>query len=158
MGITIIYYGLFTLSRVASGGPPRDHRSFHSQFTGYKKANQMFSDIVHKHYEEVDVVWCHDYHLMFLPKCLKEHNSEMKVRWFLHTPFPSSDTHRTLPSRSELLRAILAGDLVGILEREIENWCERLENTNGGDFGLRLQGVRHDEYASECCQSLLVIP
>lgn len=73
----------------------------------------MFADVVNKHYEEGDVVWCHDYHLMFLPKCLKIYNPEMKVGWFLHTPFPSSEIHRTLPSRSELLRSVLAADLVG---------------------------------------------
>lgn len=88
-------------------------RSFQSQFDAYKKANQMFADVVNEHYEDGDVVWCHDYHLMFLPKCLKEHNSKMKVGWFLHTPFPSSEIHRTLPSRSELLRSVLAADLVG---------------------------------------------
>lgn len=73
----------------------------------------MFADVVNEHYREGDVVWCHDYHLMFLPKCLKEHNNKMKVGWFLHTPFPSSEIHRTLPSRSELLRSVLAADLVG---------------------------------------------
>ena len=90
-------------------------RSFQSQFSAYKKANQMFADVVNMHYEEGDVVWCHDYHLMFLPECLKKHNSKMKVGWFLHTPFPSSEIHRTLPSRSELLRAVLAADLVGLV-------------------------------------------
>jgi trehalose 6-phosphate synthase/phosphatase len=50
---------------------------------------------------------------MFLPRCLKEYNDKMKVGWFLHTPFPSSEIHRTLPSRSELLRSVLAADLVG---------------------------------------------
>ncbi|KAH0849589.1 hypothetical protein HID58_096259 [Brassica napus] len=89
-------------------------RSFQSQFAAYKKANLMFADVVNEHYEEGDVVWCHDYHLMFLPKCLKEYNSKMKVGWFLHTPFPSSEIHRTLPSRSELLRSVLAADLFPI--------------------------------------------
>ncbi|XP_020262166.1 alpha,alpha-trehalose-phosphate synthase [UDP-forming] 1-like [Asparagus officinalis] len=88
-------------------------RSFQSQFDAYKRANQMFTDVVNEHYEEGDVVWCHDYHLMFLPKCLKEYNSKMKVGWFLHTPFPSSEIHRTIPSRSDLLRSVLAADLVG---------------------------------------------
>lgn len=73
----------------------------------------MFVDVVNEIYEEGDVVWCHDYYLMFLPKCLKDYNSQMKVGWFLHTPFPSSEIHRTLSSRSELLRAVLAADLVG---------------------------------------------
>ncbi|KAI8000399.1 Stomatal closure-related actin-binding protein 1 [Camellia lanceoleosa] len=36
--------------------------------------------------------------------------------WFLHIPFPSSGIHSTLPSRSELLRFVLAADLVGSCE------------------------------------------
>ncbi|KAL0398401.1 UNVERIFIED_CONTAM: Alpha,alpha-trehalose-phosphate synthase [UDP-forming] 1 [Sesamum radiatum] len=43
-------------------------RSFQSQFAAYKKANQMFAHVVNEHYREGDVVWCHDYHLMFLPR------------------------------------------------------------------------------------------
>ncbi|KAE8690475.1 Trehalose-6-phosphate synthase isoform 3 [Hibiscus syriacus] len=90
-------------------------RTFQSKFNAYKKANQLFADVIQQHYEEGEVVWCHDYHLMFLPQCLKERNSTMKVGWFLQTPFPSSEIHRTLPSRSELLRSILAADLIGFL-------------------------------------------
>jgi hypothetical protein len=58
-------------------------------------------------------VWCHDYHLMCLPKFLKDLDSHMKVGWFLHTPFPSSEIYRTLPLRSELLKAVLTADLIG---------------------------------------------
>ncbi|KAL3631491.1 threalose-6-phosphate phosphatase [Castilleja foliolosa] len=119
-------------------------RSFQSQFNAYKKANQMFADVVHKHYEEGDVVWCHDYHLMFLPKCLKEHNSKMKVGWFLHTPFPSSEIHRTLPSRSELLRAVLAADLVGFhtydYARHFVSACTRILGLEGTPEGVEDQG------------------
>ncbi|PIM99360.1 Trehalose-6-phosphate synthase component TPS1 [Handroanthus impetiginosus] len=119
-------------------------RSFQSQFAAYKKANQMFADVVNKHYEEGDVVWCHDYHLMFLPKCLKEYNSEMKVGWFLHTPFPSSEIHRTLPSRSELLRAVLAADLVGFhtydYARHFVSACTRILGLEGTPEGVEDQG------------------
>uniref|UniRef100_A0A9I9CFE7 alpha,alpha-trehalose-phosphate synthase (UDP-forming) n=1 Tax=Cucumis melo TaxID=3656 RepID=A0A9I9CFE7_CUCME len=119
-------------------------RSFQSQFDAYKKANQMFADVVNKYYEEGDVVWCHDYHLMFLPKCLKEHNSTMKVGWFLHTPFPSSEIHRTLPSRSELLRSVLAADLVGFhtydYARHFVSACTRILGLEGTPEGVEDQG------------------
>lgn len=115
-------------------------RSFQSQFAAYKKANQMFADVINKHYEEGDVVWCHDYHLMFLPECLKKHNSKMKVGWFLHTPFPSSEIHRTLPSRSELLRAVLAADLVGFhtydYARHFVSSCTRILGMEGTPEGV----------------------
>lgn len=119
-------------------------RSFQSQFTAYKKANQMFADVVNNHYEEGDVVWCHDYHLMFLPKYLKDHNSAMKVGWFLHTPFPSSEIHRTLPSRSDLLRAVLAADLVGFhtydYARHFVSACTRILGLEGTPEGVEDQG------------------
>ncbi|WZZ34042.1 hypothetical protein YC2023_017443 [Brassica napus] len=119
-------------------------RSFQSQFAAYKKANQMFADVVSEHYEEGDVVWCHDYHLMFLPKCLKEYNSKMKVGWFLHTPFPSSEIHRTLPSRSELLRSVLAADLVGFhtydYARHFVSACTRILGLEGTPEGVEDQG------------------
>ncbi|KAL3643574.1 Trehalose-6-P synthase/phosphatase complex synthase subunit [Castilleja foliolosa] len=119
-------------------------RSFQSQFTAYKEANQMFADVVNEHYREGDVVWCHDYHLMFLPKCLKEHNSKMKVGWFLHTPFPSSEIHRTLPSRSELLRSVLAADLVGFhtydYARHFVSACTRILGLEGTPDGVEDHG------------------
>ncbi|KAH6795603.1 hypothetical protein C2S51_036589 [Perilla frutescens var. frutescens] len=119
-------------------------RSFQSQFEAYEKANKMFADVVNDHYEEGDVVWCHDYHLMFLPKYLKEYNSKMKVGWFLHTPFPSSEIHRTLPSRSDLLRAVLAADLVGFhtydYARHFVSACTRILGLEGTPEGVEDQG------------------
>ncbi|KAL3596608.1 hypothetical protein D5086_008245 [Populus alba] len=119
-------------------------RSFQSQFDAYKKANQMFADVVHEHYEEGDVVWCHDYHLMFLPKCLKEKNSNIKVGWFLHTPFPSSEIHRMLPSRRDLLESVLAADLVGFhtydYARHFVSACTRILGLEGTPEGVENQG------------------
>ncbi|XP_020581584.1 alpha,alpha-trehalose-phosphate synthase [UDP-forming] 1 [Phalaenopsis equestris] len=119
-------------------------RSFQSQFDAYKRANQMFADVVNEHYEEGDVVWCHDYHLMYLPKCLKDYNSNMKVGWFLHTPFPSSEIHRTLPSRLELLRSVLAADLVGFhtydYARHFVSACTRILGLEGTPEGVEDQG------------------
>uniref|UniRef100_A0A2P2MBQ6 alpha,alpha-trehalose-phosphate synthase (UDP-forming) n=1 Tax=Rhizophora mucronata TaxID=61149 RepID=A0A2P2MBQ6_RHIMU len=119
-------------------------RSFQSQFDAYERANQIFADVVNKHYEEGDVVWCHDYHLMFLPKCLKEYNSKMKVGWFLHTPFPSSEIHRMLPSRSELLRSVLSADLVGFhtydYARHFVSACTRILGLEGTPEGVENQG------------------
>ncbi|KAJ7968810.1 Alpha,alpha-trehalose-phosphate synthase 1 [Quillaja saponaria] len=119
-------------------------RSFQSQFDAYKKANQLFADVVNRHYEDGDVVWCHDYHLMFLPKCLKEYNNKMKVGWFLHTPFPSSEIHRTLPSRSELLRSVLKADLVGFhtydYARHFVSACTRILGLEGTPEGVEDQG------------------
>ncbi|GLJ53773.1 hypothetical protein SUGI_1147650 [Cryptomeria japonica] len=119
-------------------------RNLQSQFEAYKTANQMFADVVHSHYKEGDVVWCHDYHLMFLPKFLKEYDSHMKVGWFLHTPFPSSEIYRTLPSRDELLKAVLGADLVGFhtydYARHFVSACTRILGLEGTPEGVEYQG------------------
>ena len=46
-----------------------------------------------------DTVWVHDYHLMLLPSMLKSTMPSLKVGWFLHTPFPTSEVFRMLPMR-----------------------------------------------------------
>ncbi|KAK4481285.1 hypothetical protein RD792_012170 [Penstemon davidsonii] len=118
--------------------------SFQSQFAAYKKANQMFADVVNKHYEEGDIVWVHDFHLMFLPKYLKDCNNNMKVGWFHHSPFPSSEIYRTLPTRSELLRSVLAADLVGFhtydFARHFVSSCTRILEVEGTPDGVEDQG------------------
>ena len=37
----------------------------------------------------------------------------MKIGWFLHTPFPASEIYVTLPMRKEILRGVLAANLIG---------------------------------------------
>ncbi|XWS15895.1 hypothetical protein CRYUN_Cryun34aG0041800 [Craigia yunnanensis] len=68
----------------------------------------------------------------------------MKVGWFLHTPFPSSEIHRTLPSRSELLRSVLAADLVGFhtydYARHFFSACTRIIGLEGTPEGVEDQG------------------
>lgn len=82
-------------------------RTMGNQWEAYKAANQAFADVVLEHYQDGDIVWCQDYHVMLLPSILKRAKPNMKVGWFLHTPFPSSEIYRTLPLREEILRGVL---------------------------------------------------
>ncbi|KAK7344740.1 hypothetical protein VNO77_14728 [Canavalia gladiata] len=104
----------------------------------------MFADVVNKHYEEGEVVWCHDYHLMFPPQCLKNYNRKRKVSWFLHTPFPSSEIRRTLPSRSELQYVVLAADSIGFhtydYARHFVGACTPIHGLESSPEGVENQG------------------
>ncbi|XP_074269762.1 alpha,alpha-trehalose-phosphate synthase [UDP-forming] 1-like isoform X2 [Silene latifolia] len=132
------YFGLPQEDRLATT------RGIQSQFDAYRNANQGFADVVCKHYNEGDIVWCHDYHLMYLPQFLKEYDSAMKVGWFLHTPFPSSEIVRTLPSRSQLLRSVLSADIVGFhtydYARHFVSACTRILGVEGTLEGVDNQG------------------
>eukprot|EP01065_Artemidia_motanka_P037768 TRINITY_DN4664_c0_g1_i2.p1 TRINITY_DN4664_c0_g1~~TRINITY_DN4664_c0_g1_i2.p1 ORF type:complete len:939 (+),score=282.35 TRINITY_DN4664_c0_g1_i2:88-2817(+) len=84
----------------------------------YVKANQKFCDKVLEVYQPGDLIWVHDYHLMLLPKLLREHAQlrgmcELSIGFFLHIPFPTSEVYRCLPWREELLEGVLDADLVG---------------------------------------------
>ncbi|KAK9706884.1 hypothetical protein RND81_07G158400 [Saponaria officinalis] len=132
------YFGLPQEDRLATT------RGVQSQFDAYRTANRRFADVVCEHYKEGDIVWCHDYHLMFLPQFLKEYSSSMKVGWFLHTPFPSSEILRALPSRSQLLRSVLSADLVGFhtydYARHFVSACTRILGLEGTPEGVDNQG------------------
>ena len=58
-----------------------------------------------------DLVWVQDYHLMLLPRYLRERMPSLSIGWFLHTPFCTSEMYRTLGHREEILRGVLSADL-----------------------------------------------
>src|SRR5260221_3595235 len=75
-------------------------------------ATRRFRDAVLEHLEPGDTVWIHDYHLMLLPRLIRDVAPEARVGFFLHIPFPASETFRILPHRDEVLRGLLGADLV----------------------------------------------
>ena len=74
------------------------------QWQAYCKANAKFAETVAAVARSEDVVWVHDYHLMLLPSLLRQLLPRLKIGWFLHTPWPSSEVFRMLPVRREILR------------------------------------------------------
>ena len=81
----------------------------------YKKVNNIFCDEIIEIIRPGDVVWIHDYHLMLLPKLLREKRNNLPIGFFLHIPFPSFEIFRLLPAdwRREVLMGILGADLIG---------------------------------------------
>lgn len=97
----------------------------------YVSANKKFADkVVEVLNPEDDLVWVHDYHLMLLPTFLRRRFYRVKLGFFLHSPFPSSEIYRTLPVRDEILKAFLNSDLVGFhtfdYARHFLSCCSRL--------------------------------
>ena len=84
------------------------------QFEAYKRVNRRFADVVCDVAEPGDAVWVHDYHLMLLPRMLRDRGLDVKIGFFLHIPFPADETFRILPQRVEILRGLLGADLIGM--------------------------------------------
>jgi trehalose 6-phosphate synthase/phosphatase len=81
----------------------------------YKCVNQIFCEVVSNIIQPDDVVWIHDYHLMLLPKLLRDRKPHNPIGFFLHIPFPSFELFRLFPMswRHEILQGILGADLIG---------------------------------------------
>ncbi len=103
----------------------------------YKKVNEAFCDAVMEIIKPDDVVWVHDYHLMLLPRLLREKISN-PIGFFLHIPFPSYEIFRLLPEkwRKEMLEGLLGADLIGFHTHDYTQYFLRC--------ALRILGYEHN--------------
>ena len=71
---------------------------------------------------------------MVLPSFLRKRFHRVKVGFFLHSPFPSSEIYRTLPVRDEILKSLLNSDLIGFhtfdYARHFLSSCSRMLGLN----------------------------
>ncbi|KAK4782277.1 hypothetical protein SAY86_016379 [Trapa natans] len=111
--------------------PQYGNRFDRSHWQAYVSANKIYADKVMEVINpETDFVWLHDYHLMVSPTFLRRRFKRIKLGFFLHSPFPSSEIYRTLPVREEILKALLNTDLVGFhtydYARHFLSCCSRM--------------------------------
>jgi trehalose 6-phosphate synthase/phosphatase len=81
----------------------------------YRKVNEIFCEALMEIMRPGDIVWVHDYHLMLLPRMIRDKMPDVPVGFFLHIPFPSYEMFRLLPRKwgTEILEGLLGADLVG---------------------------------------------
>ncbi|KAF9447635.1 glycosyltransferase family 20 protein [Macrolepiota fuliginosa MF-IS2] len=82
----------------------------------YVSVNQRFADAIIANYQEGDIIWVNDYHLMLLPLLLRSSLQippSTPIGFFMHVAFPSSEIFRCLSVRRDLLSGLMAADLVG---------------------------------------------
>ncbi|XP_074273681.1 putative alpha,alpha-trehalose-phosphate synthase [UDP-forming] 11 [Silene latifolia] len=104
-----------------------------THWSAYISANIVFA---HKVIEilrfrgEDDYIWVNDYHLMLLPTLLRRRVFRVKIGFFMHNTFPSSEIFRAIPVREEILRGLLNADLIGFhtfdYARHFLSCCSRM--------------------------------
>ena len=123
-----------------------------AHWDGYHQANAAFAAALKDQVREGDLIWVEDYHLMLLPAMLRElllGVANVRIGFFLHTPFPSSEVYRVLPVRKEVLLGILKCDLIGFhtydYARHFLSSCGRIlaisTMPNGAEFDGRFVHV-----------------
>ncbi|THU70334.1 hypothetical protein C4D60_Mb08t23900 [Musa balbisiana] len=120
-----------------------------SLFQAYISANKKFAEkVMEVINSDDDYVWIHDYYLMLLPTFLRKRLNQVKIGFFLHSPFPSSEIYRTLPVREEILKSLLNADLIGFqtydYARHFLSCCSRMlglhYESKRGYIGLEYYG------------------
>ncbi len=83
------------------------------EWEAYERVNKRFAEATAAAIAPEDIVLVNDYHLMLVPKRLRQLAPLTSLAFFLHIPFPPYDVFRLVPWARPLLRGVLACDLVG---------------------------------------------
>lgn len=130
-----------------SPGWAKDHDA---AWQAYNTANLLFASAVVRVVEDSgDTIWVHNYHLFLVPMFIRNKRPRVKIGFFIHTPWCSSDVFRVLPCAEQLLRGILSCDLIGFhtfdYVRHFLSSCKRVlqlssESRGGGRLGVKYNG------------------
>jgi trehalose 6-phosphate synthase len=83
------------------------------EYEGYRRVNGMFAQALAKLVNPDDLIWVHDYQLLYLAEAARDAGVTNRIGLFLHTPFPSPGVFMTIPSHADLFRAVCRYDLLG---------------------------------------------
>lgn len=121
----------------------------------YKLLNQLIADKLVETYERENnhlapddpenMIWVHDYHLLLVPRMIREKLPSAKIGFFLHVSFPSSEVFKCLAQREALLEGMLGADCITFQTKEYVRHflqtCSRLLLTDTTENGLTHAGV-----------------
>ncbi|KAL0219910.1 hypothetical protein P9112_005563 [Eukaryota sp. TZLM1-RC] len=110
----------------------------------YQHINQQFADAVIEHYTDDCLIWVHDYHLLTLPKMIRDKIPGCRIGLFFHIVWPSSEIFRTLPVRHDILEGMVACDVIGFhtfsYVRHFLSTCTRLLGATVGATVCKYKG------------------
>ena len=92
----------------------QEHCEFNlDQWKTYQKINRRFADSILREYQDGDLIWIHDYHLLLVPAMLRRELPQARIAFFLHIPFPSTEIYLLEPHAQELLAGLLLAFMLG---------------------------------------------
>src|SRR5579883_2983453 len=110
-----------------------DFRYEDQEYAAYREANALFARRLVEHLRPSDRIWIHDYHLIPLAEELRTLGVKQRIGFFLHVPFPHFEVLRALPKCAEIVRALLAYDLIGFqTETDCESFLDAVRLIHGG--------------------------
>lgn len=104
----------------------------------YQSVNRAFADAACEEAAPGALIWVNDFHLMLVPRLIKERRPDVRLALFLHTTFPPPDVFGILPWREQLLDGLLHLDLIGF---HIPSYAQNFADTAARFMDARVTGV-----------------
>ncbi|KAI8988048.1 glycosyltransferase family 20-domain-containing protein [Mycotypha africana] len=118
-----------------------DGRLERKQWEAYAAVNQIYADFVSDLYQDGDIIWVHDYHLLLVPSMVRAKHPKARIGLFVHSPFPTSEIFRCLPKRQEILKGMIGANLIGFqtyaYARHFISTCTRVLGYESSPEGVR---------------------
>jgi trehalose 6-phosphate synthase/phosphatase len=103
----------------------------------YRRVNERYADAVARHARPGDRVWIHDYHLMLVPRLVRRRRPDVRIGFFLHTPFPALPIWRAVEHHVELLDGLLGADVVGFHTRGyVQHFVQAVQRSLGHEANV----------------------
>ncbi|WP_436488014.1 glucosylglycerol-phosphate synthase [Chitinophaga sp. ARDCPP14] len=104
--------------------------SFHENFDCQKinwenfvMINKRFAEAALEEADSNTTVWIHDYNLWLAPYFIRKKAPDVKIAFFLHTPFPGPDIFNVISWREKIIESLLCcNHIVFSIPRYIENF------------------------------------
>ena len=95
----------------------------------FLEVNRIFAEQTAREAAEGAVVWIHDYNLWMVPAYLRPLRPDLRIAFFHHTSFPSSDIFNILPWYRDIIGSLLQCDYVGFhIPRYVENFVDAVRS------------------------------
>jgi trehalose 6-phosphate synthase/phosphatase len=112
----------------------------------YERVNERFAAAALAAAGECDLFWIHDYQLMRVAPHIRAARPDARIAFFLHVPFPPYDLFRILPWDRDLLRGLLACDLIGFHSKGyVQNFVDSVERLLGARVDRGAGKIEHGE-------------
>jgi trehalose 6-phosphate synthase len=110
----------------------------------YLEVNRRFAEAAARTAAPGAVIWVNDYHLQLVPSMLRGFRDDLRIGFFLHIPFPPQELFAQLPWRKQILKGLLAADVVGFQTRvgaqNFGRLARRYAGASGRTGALQYQG------------------
>lgn len=85
--------------------------------------NKRFAETALEEVDSNTTIWIHDYNLWLAPYFIRKKEPEVKIAFFLHTPFPGPDIFNVISWREKIIESLLCcNHIVFSIPRYIENF------------------------------------